>query len=192
MALASLSEREPHHARIRWRARAIYGVTVPLVIIAAAFWLGFNTVVCQGRTVWWETLICTRGRVIPGVFTLLAFASFVWFGFSMATFGDALRPDDEPSDRSTLRHVHHARRAYRSLDDAHRAIAFFALEMSAWALGVVITILIFYWTAYAFPLGLLVLGAVVRVFVALVGYLTVLARRLFGAGGPTPRPASRA
>jgi hypothetical protein len=178
MRMIDAAERQPHQVQIRRRSLVVCGVVVPLLIIAIAVWLGFNAVVCQGRTQPWERLICDHGHVIPDVFAALAVATFGWFLFALSSFGGVLQDATVPPGRAVARQLRHARDGYRTLEDSYKATAFLALEMSGWALGVVVTVLIFYWTQYAFPLGLLIIAAFLRVLFALARAVILVAIRM--------------
>jgi hypothetical protein len=181
--------RAPEHHRVRMKARLLSWIAVPLLVLAAAFWLLFNAAVCAGGSALpWELVLCRYTHVVPDVAAILVLVSAVWFVHALSTFGLALLPEEQTGRRrSPRRYARHCRHGYRSLREDHRRAARFAIEMSGWALALSVAMLLFYWAQLAFPLGVLAMAAILRMGVALVG-LVMAGIRTLGVGGGTMTP----
>jgi len=157
---------DEHQPRVRRQARTVSGVFAPLVLIGIGIWFLYNAAVCMGGNTSPSALrVCSFSQALPdllGLFLVVALLSLV---LALRAFGRAMAPAAETIEGTSF--VHHVRHAYRQLDDEYKSHVLFAVEMSSWVTAVALTTLVYYHFELAFPLGLVVVAALVAALVRL-------------------------
>lgn len=171
-----------HKRRMRRRSTALSYFLAPFVIVACGIWILFNAIVCAGGSASPSDLfLCRHAGWLPGAVVVLALVDLVWLVVSLNAYAEeVLRRTRKQEDWRVPHYARNARHAYSTFDNEHKAIVFFALEMSVWSTSAVILVLTFYFFELAFPLGLLAVAALVRIVYAIVRLIL-----RFGRGRPT-------
>jgi hypothetical protein len=173
-----------YYSQALWTAFAVIALAW-VVIGGVAFWLGYSSVVCWGgRPTQNEIVMCQRFYEVPAGAAGYMYISFAWLLFVWHKLNGLERnwsltaPDT--FDRLRKRIAGMAREHL-----SNRVV--FAFEMVGWATATLFAILGFYFLEISYPLGLLVIAALVRLCVAIYLGLT----RGFTPRGRTPGPTGR-
>ena len=161
--MSAIDPRSGRSPQIRRRARLVSWGFAPLALGGLVAWFLFNIAFCMGGHVSvWTLWLCDRFDKVPEMLGLILLGALIWFVMALHDLGRLREADAATNGRWRItRHAANVRGAYTGLDDEDKSSAWFAVEMSLWVAVMAAGTLIYYWTEYAFPLGLAVIAGLV-------------------------------
>lgn len=161
-----------HLVRIRRRARVVSWGMAPLALLGVCAWFLFNLTICMGGQASPSTLkLCDKANLLPDLLWLLVLLSLVWLAMALRDFGIVTGGTEAVGKTRIKREAINTRNGIRQLETKHYKQVRFALEMSAWTTAISSGALVFYWFELAFPLGLIIIAAILVISVRTIRQL---------------------